>query len=130
VGWLGGEGCRLDGGGGVGYGAAASALSELNPPQTPIHKSTNLRNTNPKHARSIKPPDKPVVVPGVYRPQLKVHGFGLEGDAATEEVLLLALRERPASTESVMAGQRTQVGGVWRAAACLKDWWVNVYADA
>jgi hypothetical protein len=60
-------------------------------------------------------------VPGVHRPPLKVHGFGLEGEAATEEVLLLAARERPASVEQIMAGHRTQVGGGRAGGGAL--WW-------
>lgn len=53
--------------------------------------------------------DKPYVAPGVHRLPLKVHGFGLEGDAATEEVLLAVLAERPPAADTIMAGQRTQV---------------------
>ena len=50
--------------------------------------------------------DKPVLVPGVYRPQLKVRGLGLEGDAAAEEVLLLILKERPNNPEQLLAGNK------------------------
>ena len=53
--------------------------------------------------------DKPTLVPDVYHPPVKVHGFGLEGEAAAEEVLLLVMRERPNSIDQLLAGQRTQV---------------------
>lgn len=68
---------------------------------------------SPSPAIGLAHADKPYVAPGVHRPPLKVHGFGLEGDAATEEVLLAVLTERPPSAEAIMAGQRTQVRRQW-----------------
>ncbi|KAI8462821.1 MAG: hypothetical protein J3K34DRAFT_527482 [Monoraphidium minutum] len=57
---------------------------------------------------ALRSADKPVVAPGVFRPTMRIHGFGLEGEAATEEVLLCCMRERPQSTEQLIAGHRTQ----------------------
>jgi hypothetical protein len=90
-----------------GWLVCAHALRLLSPRCSSARRCLTLGTAPPPHAPT---PDKPVVVPGVHRPHLKVHGFGLEGEAATEEVLLLAVRERPTSTELIMAGQRTQVG--------------------
>lgn len=81
-------------------------------PITALHKPQHtFSSSSPVRSPCSLPPDKPVLVQGVHRPGAKVHGFGLEGDAATVEMLLLIMQERPADVEQLLAGQRTQVRG-------------------
>ncbi len=52
--------------------------------------------------------DKPVLVPGIHRPALKVRGLGLEGEPAAEEVLAVCFRERPDDVQQLLSGASTQ----------------------
>lgn len=81
-------------------------------PQGPRYALKPYPQCSPPRPTIPTPTDKPSIAPGVHRAGgAKVHGFGLEGEPAVEEVLLAVRRERPATTEAIMAGTRTQVGG-------------------
>lgn len=61
-------------------------------------------NLDPAVFMSALKHDKPYLVPGMYRPQVKVRGFGVEGEAVEEEVVLYTFRERPTSSQELLSG--------------------------
>ncbi|WIA23609.1 hypothetical protein OEZ85_000318 [Tetradesmus obliquus] len=71
---------------------------------------------------ALKSAEKPYLVPGFFRPQLKVRGFGLEGEASAQEALLFTLRERPGGPDQLLVGSRPAVLVQLAALAESCDW--------